>query len=399
MNENNSNIENAPVENGEKLSETNKPKSNIKKELRISFGNRPIIIMLFVLIASFLVAITALISPDFAEYYSRTVGRFLRMILAKITGVFPFSLAETLLVAAIALLIYSVARMLYEAFKRIDYEKRYEPRFNRVAVFCLMLALSLYNLAFSPCNRRYTAEKNFGLERGELTPQQLYDCLVIVQDELYEILEHADIRALPSGSSVMPYSFGECNKILNGIYKEASNKYPFVDGFSSRVKAVALSELMTHTHIAGIYTPYTGEVNINTNYPDYVKVFSMGHEMAHQRGIAREDEANFVAFVVMYESDDDYMRYSALIELFSYLSDALYNADYGLFERAVMLCDDRILYEMIGFTDFFRPYQSSVAANVSNAINDTSIKLRGDENGAQSYDMMIELAAAYFGVR
>ena len=396
---NRNNMENIHGENIGKAPEKKKLGSSIKKEFGISFKKRSVIIMLFVLLASFIVSAAALISSDFAEYYSRTAGRFLRMVLAKITGIFPFSVAETLFAAVILLLIYSVVRMIYEAFKRIDYEKRYEPKFNRAAVFCMMLALSLYNFSFSPCNRRYTAAENFGLERGGLTSQQLFDCLVIVQDELYEILEEADIRALPTGSSVMPYSFEECNAVLNGIYRNASEKYPFIDGFSSKVKAVALSELMTHTHISGIYTPYTGEVNINTNYPDYVKVFSMGHEMAHQRGIAREDDANFVAFVLMYESDDDYMRYCALTELFAYLSDALYLADYELFEAAVMLCDDRILYEMIGFTDFFRPYQSSAAATVSNAINDTSIKLRGDKNGAQSYDMMIELAAAYFGVR
>jgi len=241
-------------------------------------------------------------------------------------------------------------------------------------------------------------ERNFGLSRGELTAQQLYDCIVIVEDEIYKCLEEGDIRALPSGSTIMPYSFEECNARLNDIYKEASKKYPFIDGFASKAKTVALSELMTHTHISGIYTPYTGEININVNYPDYVTAFSMGHEMAHQRGIAREDEANFVAFVVMYESDDVYLRYCALTELFSYLTDALYITDEELFATAMYRCDDRILYEMIGFADFFAPYESSPAASISESINDASIKLRGDSAGTQSYDKMVELAAAYFDI-
>ena len=56
---------------------------------------------------------------------------------------------------------------------------------------------------------------------------------------------------------------------------------------------------MTYTHISGIYTFYTGESNININYPDFVVASSATHEMAHQRGVARENEANFVSFVVV----------------------------------------------------------------------------------------------------
>ena len=270
----------------------------------ISVLKKGVKIMIFVTVASMILGVVSAISADFAEGYTRTVGRFLRMVLAKISGIFPFSLAETLLVAGVVLVIYSVIRMIFEAIKNVPYEKRYELVFSRITIICLLAALSLYNFAFSPANKRYPVERNFDLSRGELTAQQLYDCIVTVEDEIYKCLEEGDIRALPSGSTIMPYSFAECNARLNDIYKEASKKYPFIDGFSSKAKTVALSELMTHTHISGIYTPYTGEININVNYPDYVTAFSMGHEMAHQRGIAREDEANFVAFVVMYESDD-----------------------------------------------------------------------------------------------
>lgn len=371
---------------------------NLKKEFVLSFCNRPIKIMFIITLVSVAVTFVSVISRGFAEGYTTTVGRFFRMVLAKITGVLPFSLAETLFAATAILMIYSIVRCAYEAIRRIDYEKRYEPKFNRVAAFCLMLALSLYNFSFGPCNRRVSLSENLGIEGQDLSAEQLYDCLIIVQDELYEILEENEIRTLPSGSSIMPYSLKECNDKLNEIYAQAHEKYGFVDGFSSRVKSIALSEHMTYTHIAGIYIPITGEANINTNYPDYVKVFSMGHEMAHQRGIAREDEANFLAFMLMYESDDAYLRYAALIELFAYLSDALYTESDELFIDSILSCDDRILYEMIGYEDFFAPYRSSAVSGISNAINDASIKLRGDSDGVKSYNMMIEMAAAYFGV-
>jgi hypothetical protein len=118
--------------------------------------------------------------------------------------------------------------------------------------------------------------------------------------------------------------------------------------------------------------------------------------MAHQRGIAREDEANFVAFLVLYESDDYYLKYCALSELYDYLSDALFYADEELFYDALFSTDRRVIYEMLGFNEFFTPYQNSTASAVAGAVNDASIKLRGDSNGVKSYDMTIELAVSFF---
>ena len=370
--------------------------SALKQEWVVSFCNLPLKIMLAITLLSVIVSVISVFNMGFAESYSMTVGRFFRMVMAKITGVLPFSLAETLLVATVVLLFYSLGRIIWEAIRKIDYEKRYEPKFNRVAAFCVMIAFTLYNFSFAPCNRRVPVGESFGLEAKDLSAQEIYDCLIIVQDELHELLEENEIRTLPSGSSISPYSFEECNKILNEIYAEASKQYPFIDGFSSRVKQIALSEPMTYTHIAGIYIPFTGEANINTNYPDYVSVFSMGHEMAHQRGVAREDEANFVAFKLMYESDDAYLRYCALTELFVYLTDTLSQENEDLFLEAFLACDDRIVWELVGYTDFFRPYSNSKVSTVANAINDASIKLRGDSDGTKSYNMMIELAVAYF---
>ena len=49
--------------------------------------------------------------------------------------------------------------------------------------------------------------------------------------------------------------------------------------------------------------------------------------MAHQRGIAREDEANFIAFLVCMASDDPYIRYSGYLEVYEYVASSLYSDD------------------------------------------------------------------------
>ncbi|MBR5527901.1 MAG: DUF3810 domain-containing protein [Clostridia bacterium] len=349
-------------------------------------------------ILSLPVALLSLCFPAFAEYYSRTVGEFLRMVLSKITGILPFSLAETIIVCGG---IYVVAGTVYgfvEMFRKSDTVSQFELNFNRRITCAVLSFLAIYNFTFAPCNRRFDLEDNMGLVRSPLTAQQLYDCMVIVNDELEKCIEKGDIRFSADGSSCMPWSYAELNEKLNRAFAEYSKDHEYVGGFSSRVKRVALSPLMTYTHISGIYIPYTGEVNVNTNYPDFVVTFTHAHEMAHQRGIAREDEANFVAFTLLYEHGDNYMRYCALTELYDYLGDALFSADPGLFEKMLYISHPTVIREMIAFENFFVPYADSAASEIMGAVNDTSIKLRGDSAGAKSYNMMVELAAAYFGV-
>ncbi len=68
-------------------------------------------------------------------------------------------------------------------------------------------------------------------------------------------------------------------------------------GSYSKAKIILNSKLLSYTNITGIYSPFTGEANINTNQPSTLHIpFTILHEMAHQKGYANESEANFLAY-------------------------------------------------------------------------------------------------------
>jgi len=54
---------------------------------------------------------------------------------------------------------------------------------------------------------------------------------------------------------------------------------------------------MSYLGIGGVYFPFTGEANVNISMPHTSIPFTACHEMAHQIGFAREDEANFIAYI------------------------------------------------------------------------------------------------------
>ena len=55
--------------------------------------------------------------------------------------------------------------------------------------------------------------------------------------------------------------------------------------------------MLSYLGISGIFIPFTCEANVNATLPDWEIPFTACHELAHQRGFAREDEANYVGYL------------------------------------------------------------------------------------------------------
>ena len=167
----------------------------------------------------------------------------------------------------------------------------------------------------------------------------------------------------------MPYGYEEMNRKLLEAYDTVCGQYDFIQKMHTRVKPVTLSEGMTYMHLTGVYTYMTGEANINRAFPDYTIPFTAAHELAHQRGIARENEANFVAFLVCMASDDAYIRYSGYVYMLTYTVNALYSADAEAYRTLCEGYDPALAYELIAYNDFYSKYENNPVGQISSSIN------------------------------
>ena len=184
------------------------------------------------------------------------------------------------------------------------------------------------------------------------------------------------------------------NALLLDGFSSVYEDYGVGSRLKSHVKPVMMSRAMSYTHITGVYTFFTGEANLNVDFPDYTLPYTAAHELAHQRGIAREDEANFVAFLVCAASDDAYIRYCGYRNLYDHVISALYEADPMMYSSLISYAPRPILREMRAYSQFFDQYRDSIAADVSEAVNDTYLTMQGTE-GTRSYGMVVDLAVAY----
>ena len=257
---------------------------------------------------------------------------------------------------------------------------------------CVILILFVWNFAAGYYGK--PLDEKLGLDRTAVSAEELRDTAEHLAAEVQAVTD--DVTFMPSGASVMPYSHSEMNDKLMAAYDRAAEKYDFLDGFSSSIKPIMLSEPMSYTHITGVYTFFTGEANVNVNFPDYTVPYTAAHELAHQRGIAREDEANFVAFLVCMESDDPYIRYSGFLNTYEYVASALSSADYEAYVELWRALPEEVRDEQRAYSAFFEKYRDNVAASVSNTTNDIYLKTQGSTEGVRTYDLVVELAVAYY---
>ena len=325
--------------------------------------------------------------PAFADFFNENISSIFRFILAKLTYIFPFSVAEAVIFAS-PVIVFFILRAVF------SYMDRHEYGFIRSILMltsALVLVLSIFVLNFGAGYRGATLDEKLGYDTGDVSVDELVATAEYVMDKLNSL---ADSVIYTEEGSIRGYSHNDTVNKAYESYGTLSERYTFLDNFKAPVKRLAISPLMTYTHISGVYTFFTGEANLNYNYPEFVNVFTVAHEMAHQRGIARENEANFIAYLVCIGSSDAYMQYSGYLNMFDYLMAAIPSSESERVRDIYEKLDRHVYFDLVKYNEFFDKYRDNIASDVSGAVNDSYLQSQGTP-GTKSYGMVVDLAVAY----
>ena len=366
------------------------PNKNSKREQSREALPRYCYVLFAIAALALLLYLIAVLSPRFAAAFQQSVGSFTRALLGHLTSWLPFSIAE-ILILSLPLLLVGVG--IYA------YRNRCES-WRSVGIYLLTL-LSVLSLFFSTFVFGFgtgyhtpSLEERLGLDADAVSADELYQTALLLSKQVNAAATHLSFGE--DGFSKMPYGFRELGDRLVSAYEGLCDEHGFIQRLSCRPKPVLASKAMSYTHITGVYTYFTGEANVNVHFPAYTTPFTAAHEMAHQRGIARENEANFIAFLACTASDDPYILYSGYLNLFEYVASALSYADHDKYKEVMSTLSPEVKGELRAYAAFFEPYRDHPAANLSESVNDTYLKLHGNQAGTASYGLVVDLAVAYF---
>lgn len=355
----------------------------MKKSRKLLF---PLLFSL-ILLVTVTIHIAAATNRAFADLFNGTVSEAVRRFLAFLTGWFRFSLAEILLLSS-PLLFFFLIFFGVRAVKDKDAFRRYVAgTLSGLLSFYLLFVLTLgVGYRTTPIGER------MALPDSAVTGENLYAVSLWALKESDRLCP--DITAAEGGSA-MPLPFSELEKELNAAYEKLSIEFSFIDKQNTALKPIMLSEPMTYTGIVGVYSFFTGESNVNTTYPDYCTVFTAAHEMAHQRGIAREDEANFVAFLACISADSEYVRYAGFLNLTDYTASALKRTDTALYADLLTHYSERTIAEKRAAALCYEAHRNDTVREVSESVNDGYLQAQGTA-GTVSYSLVVNLAVDYY---
>lgn len=336
-------------------------------------------------------------------YYSSFINKYVVSILSKISGIFPFSLYEV----TMYIIVFSIILFIVHIVKALITNRGYLIPLLKKSILNILSIISIGYFLFivlwglnynrtplqetiiSNYNNSYNNNVSFeGHTVEELA--NLYKFLIDKTNETRKLV-------LENENGVM-----KANSDYKGILSRAQMGYdnivdflPQVGGSYSKAKYIISSNLMCYTGITGIYFPFTGEANVNVAVPDMYIPSTTIHEMAHQRGYASEDEANFIAYLGSINHPDVDFNYSGYILALNHTTNALYSADYDAYVELSKEISDEVKTDLRYNRDFWKKYEGKVN-EISSKFNDSYLKANGVVEGTASYGKMVDLLLSYY---
>ncbi|MGN1339218.1 MAG: DUF3810 domain-containing protein [Oscillospiraceae bacterium] len=331
--------------------------------------------------------------PEFTEYVvSRGLFRVFTVPVGFITSLLPISLTELLVILAVPAVVALIALFIVR-MKKSSIKKKTALKAGRFLAGSLSFALFIYMTAHGANFYRLSMEQLMGLDTS---PRSTEFLLAVCKDLAAHAAAERELLAEDENGCVQFTEdiYTELTRTGSG-YDALTEEYPFLWTSVSRQKPVMLSYYWSYTGIVGMYFPFFAECNVNIEQPDFAIPFTASHESAHSRGIAQENECNFLAFLSCISSEYPEFRYSGYMEAFKHCSNSLYSADRDLWQETYACTTEGMRRDFTAENEYIHAFEGEVK-QVSSSVNDGFIKAQGVSDGTRSYSRVTDLILAWY---
>lgn len=159
------------------------------------------------------------------------------------------------------------------------------------------------------------------------------------------------------------------------------------------IKPSLFRGFMSKTGILGYYNPFTSEAQYNPNIPSTQLPFTMAHEMSHQLGFAREQEASFIGFLCAHTSQIPELRYSANLYALKSLIKAVSYRDKRFAELILKSFSPKMKRD-IEYELQFVNRNEGIVNDFFGVTNDLFLK-SNQQQGSITYSYFVNLLIAY----
>ena len=330
-------------------------------------------IFLSIFLLSSLLMLISMTSRTVAKIVNDTLSLWVRVLLAGLSSLFPFSLFELIAVTSPVWIILLVCLT-------VGRSKNIRATFLKFLT-TIIIAPSLFFLTVG-----IPSQANPIISVGNSAPKS---------DELTRTAEIliGEVCTL-SPESDKSLSIVKLRDALNTAYSEISDEFGLVANRLPRAKSLLLPKLANRLGILGHYSFLTGEVNINTDIPSYMLPFTWAHEYAHYLGVTGEAEASLLAYAACSASESAYIRYSGALSALEYIFTDLYSCNGEEYARLYKTLPEAAVADLKESYEYTLKYSSGLVYRAADEINSSYISAL-DKNGSFSYSAFSRIVTHY----
>ncbi|MCA0932138.1 DUF3810 domain-containing protein [Lutimonas saemankumensis] len=346
---------------------------------------RNILLSIFLFLQIFLVAFLSGYPSFIEKYYVHGIYPVISKILRVLFGWIPLSIGDILY----GILIFLLFRFIWNMIRN--------PKKNRKQqLFQFLAAISIFYFFFylfwGLNYSRKPLTDSLKLEKEEFNIEQLQvitEKIIFKTKELQSVLSEHD--SLPV---IVPYSKEKIIDLTARGYTALGNSFPEFNYHTVSLKKSLFSLPLTYMGFAGYLNPLTGEAHVDYLIPKINLPFTCSHEVAHQLGIASENEANFVGFLASSNHSDPYFRYAGYLLVLRYALMDIRRYDKKLFKDYLDQLPKGILKNIRESDEFWKKYENPFEP-LFKIFYDHYLKYNQQPDGLQTYNQIMGLLISY----
>jgi hypothetical protein len=253
---------------------------------------------------------------------------------------------------------------------------------------CLIIYV-VFNAFWGLNYNRTGIAKQLGLQMNKYSLAELDTLTSVLQSRLNEYVVLADPRQRDSF-----YKKRNLFRESFQAYARIAPQYPFLSYHPQSIKPSIFSYIGNVLGFSGYYNPFSGEAQVNTTVPVFTQPYIACHEIGHQLGYGKENEANFAGFLACRSHPLPAFRYSVYFDMYNYTIGELFRRDSTTAKSFVAGLDPLVKKDFRELRDFYDKYQNPVEPVIT-WLYGNYLKANRQPAGRQTYNQVVAFLIAW----
>lgn len=310
-------------------------------------------------------------------FYSEGFYSVSSIVQRAISGFIPSPIGDFLYIVLVFFILRSIY-LFYDKLKGRRLKKTDRVVIPLQALSFLLLLYLVFKILWGLNYSRVPIARQLGIRNEKYTTPEL---VLLGKYFITEVNKLQNIKRAD-------YNINELKTNAKAAYDKLAKTQAFFKYTSPSVKPVLNSWIITRLGTEGYYNPVSGEANLNMRLPTINLPFVTCHEIAHQLGVAREDEANLVGYLVAIHSDDPTFRYSAAYAMLKSILFEIRIKSPEAFDQLFKTLNPVTLKDLETDKKFWQAYSGNMSMYFG-VIFDRFLKLNDQAKGTDSYQDIV----------